>query len=230
MSSRRLHALALAGVLLAGTAGCAQDAPVAQIEHIDTGLRVTFPVGVDEASLPQEAPAGGRVAKQGDGAVLVLDAESRMRIAYLPPEPPDLVRLSGSGRTVTARLGADAGPRDDDGERTEAVTVTIAEADSLISEATWVSRDNDGLNSLQVTPSDAGRRWSSPTAMDAGWRQVLDAAPDADTPGMKEQYMCHAQFAQRKDAWYLEPWRPAGSYLETVAARCNRGPQSDPEL
>ena len=79
-------------------------------------------------------------------------------------------------------------------------------------------------------PTDRGRRWASGAGMDAGWREVVDAQPDADTPGMKEQYMCHAQFAPRKDGWYLEPWRPPGTYFETVAARCNRGPESDPEL
>lgn len=221
--SRRAGVLLLGVVMVAGLAGCTDDGPAARIEQAGTGLSITFPVGGDTATLPQEAPAGGRVARQGDGAVLVLDAEDRLHLAYLPPEPAGLARLSGSGRQVQLRL------RDDGGERTEAVSVTVDTTDSLVSEVRWITRD-DGLVSLEVTPSEDGRRWTSSAAMDAGWRQVVDTVPDADTAGMKEQYMCHARFAPRKDGWYLEPWRPAGTFIETVAARCNRGPQSDPEL
>lgn len=220
---RRAGGLLLGVALVAGLVGCADDGPAARVEQGASGVSITFPVGADTVTLPQQAPAGGRAARQGDGAVLVLDAEDHLLVAYLPAEPEGLVRLSGSGRQVEARL------REDGEARTEAVTVTIDTADSLISQARWITRD-DGLVSLEVTPTQEGRRWTSAAAMDAAWRQVLDAVPDADTEGMREQYLCHARFASRKEGWYLEPWRPAGSFIETVAARCNRGPQSDPEL
>ena len=216
-----LAALTVAG---AGLTGCSTEpAPTAQITVTGAGLQVTFPPEVDEAALPEAIPDGGQGARQGDGSVLVLDRESRLVAAYLTPEPPDTARLETSGSAVRAVLRS---PAED---RTEPVTVTVGQADTLIASATWITRD-DGLTSLRVTPAETGRRFASPAAMDAGWRQVLDAVPDADTPGMKEQYMCHVQFAPKKEGWYLEPWRPAGSYFETVAARCNRGPQSDPEL
>lgn len=220
MRSRRAAAV----LLLAGLAGCAPAAPdpVARVERTDAGLRVTFPVAVDTATLPGQVPEGGQAARQSDGSLLLLDAGNRLQVAYLPPEPDGVVRLQSRGQQVQVRLRSSA-------ERTEPVTVTVGEADSLIESVTWTTRD-DGLPTLEVIPSPAGRRWSSPAAAQAGWRQVVDAQPDTDTPGMKEQYRCHARFAPDKEGWYLEPWRPPGTYLETVAARCNRGPRSDPEL
>lgn len=58
----------------------------------------------------------------------------------------------------------------------------------------------------------------------------MRAIPAADTPGMWEQFRCHAQFAAGKRLWHLEPWRPALPYPATVAAWCNPGPEPDPDL
>lgn len=58
---------------------------------------------------------------------------------------------------------------------------------------------------------------------EAGWAQVLRAAPAAATPGMKEQYVCHVLFAPSKARFYLEPWRPAVSLTRTVLEGCNPG-------
>lgn len=211
-------------LLVCTPAGCGllgADDPQAQISRNGDDLAVTFPVGVVEAELPTQAPPGGSTARQGDGSVLVLDSEGGLVLAYLPPEPADVVRLDPAGRQVEAKLR--------DPEATEPVSVTIATGNQLVDSTRWLQR-NDGRSSLEVIPSALGRRWSSPSATDAGWAQVVAQQADADTPGMKEQYRCHAQFAPDKDGWYLEPWRPAGSYFEVVAARCNRGPESDPEL
>ena len=47
---------------------------------------------------------------------------------------------------------------------------------------------------------------------DEAWAEVLALAPDADTPGMRDQFLCHWQFAEfvepGKTSWNLEPWRP----------------------
>ena len=41
---------------------------------------------------------------------------------------------------------------------------------------------------------------------------MLTLSPDADIPGMREQFMCHWQYAEfaepGKTSWNLEPWRP----------------------
>ena len=60
----------------------------------------------------------------------------------------------------------------------------------------------------------------------------LTLSPDADIPGMREQFMCHWQYAELgypgKTSWNLEPWRPEVSGDEMVAAYCNPGGTEEP--
>ncbi|WP_282778648.1 MULTISPECIES: DUF2599 domain-containing protein [unclassified Nocardia] len=80
---------------------------------------------------------------------------------------------------------------------------------------------------LLVYPTDAGRADRFPTAADRAWREILTLSPDADTPGMWDQFRCHWEWARLvnpdKPSWNLEPWRPAVGYQETVNALCNPG-------
>ncbi|MEE3751287.1 DUF2599 domain-containing protein [Mycobacterium intracellulare] len=88
-----------------------------------------------------------------------------------------------------------------------------------------------GRSSLRVFPSAAGRAASrtpaSPAWADEAWAEVLALAPDADTPGMQAQFLCHWQFAELarpgKTSWNLEPWRPVVDDAEMVASDCNPG-------
>ena len=60
---------------------------------------------------------------------------------------------------------------------------------------------------------------------------MLNHAPDADTPGMRAQFLCHWNFAEfaepGKPSWDLEPWRPDVDDGVMVLAGCNPG---GPEL
>ena len=64
-------------------------------------------------------------------------------------------------------------------------------------------------------------------AADEAWAEVLALSPDADTPGMRAQFVCHWQFAEfaqpGKTSWNLEPWRPVVDDAEMVASGCNPG-------
>lgn len=88
-----------------------------------------------------------------------------------------------------------------------------------------------GRSSLRVFPSPAGRaasRIPSTTApADEAWAEVLALSPDADTAGMRAQFLCHWQFAELaqpgKVSWNLEPWRPVVDDSEMVASGCNPG-------
>ncbi|MCX4091677.1 DUF2599 domain-containing protein [Nocardia sp. alder85J] len=95
----------------------------------------------------------------------------------------------------------------------------------LIDHTEW-TQDPDGSR-LHVYPTAAGRTDWVPTALDRAWGEVLTMAPDADTPGMYDQFTCHWQWARlaapSKPSWNLEPWRPAVGYEATVAASCNPG-------
>lgn len=95
----------------------------------------------------------------------------------------------------------------------------------LVEDASWVTRD--GTRALKVTPTQALRDETDPAAYDEAWRRVVRAVPQADTPGMRDQFVCHATFASAKQGWYLEPARPAVGYWETVKAGCNPGDVRD---
>lgn len=87
-----------------------------------------------------------------------------------------------------------------------------------------------GRGSLRVFPTPAGRAASrTPDAAlgDEAWAEVLALSPDADSPGMRAQFVCHWQFAELgrpgKVSWNLEPWRPVVDDTEMVASGCNPG-------
>jgi len=93
------------------------------------------------------------------------------------------------------------------------------------------------LVSLRVYPSAAGRAaagqlFKPPWEADEAWGQVLAMAPDADTPGMRAQFVCHFRFAEfaepGKTSWNLEPWRPVVDDNTMTAAGCNPGGSEEP--
>jgi hypothetical protein len=93
------------------------------------------------------------------------------------------------------------------------------------------------LSSLRVYPTANGRAAakrlgsSSPEA-DEAWSEVLAQAPQADTPGMRNQFRCHWDFAETlqpgKVSWNLEPWRPVVDDATMVRAGCNPGGGREP--
>jgi Protein of unknown function (DUF2599) len=87
------------------------------------------------------------------------------------------------------------------------------------------------LTSLRVFPTPSGRSAArqpgTDSAADEAWTEVLVMAPNADTPGMRAQFICHWQFAEiaqpGKTSWNLEPWRPVVDDADMVASGCNPG-------
>lgn len=90
------------------------------------------------------------------------------------------------------------------------------------------------LSSLRVYPTAAGRQASviTPTGVDAAWAEVLTLSPDADMPGMWNQFRCHWEYAELgqpgKTSWNLEPWRPEVDKDMLVATGCNPGGTEEP--
>lgn len=89
------------------------------------------------------------------------------------------------------------------------------------------------LKSLRVYPTAAGRQASTSfTSPDEAWSEVLVAAPDADIPGMREQFVCHWQLAEYafpgKTSWNLEPWRPVVEATKLIETGCNPGGVEEP--
>jgi hypothetical protein len=94
----------------------------------------------------------------------------------------------------------------------------------------WVSYD--GLPTLRVYLTAAGREVAgdlgrSAAQSETAWAQLLALAPDADTPGMRGQFLCHWTFAEiaqpGKPTWDLEPWRPPVDDGAMIVAGCNPG-------
>ncbi len=115
----------------------------------------------------------------------------------------------------------------------------IATADTVpgppyVANAEWAKWGD--LSSLRVYPTDSARIASAQigtTAQaDEAWTEVLTLSPDADIPGMREQYMCQWSYAELanpgKSSWNLEPWRPEVSGDEMLAAHCNPGGTEEP--
>lgn len=110
-------------------------------------------------------------------------------------------------------------------------TSASASADTaLIERITWAG--DGGLSTLRVYPTAAGRDVAGDLAKTAAqtaqaWREVLSLAPDADSPGMRAQFLCHWNFAEfagpGKASWDLEPWRPPVDDGSMVLAGCNPG-------
>jgi hypothetical protein len=89
------------------------------------------------------------------------------------------------------------------------------------------------LSSLRVYPTPAGRMASTDfVSADEGWAEVLAHAPEADIPGMRDQFVCHWQLAEYaepgKTSWNLEPWRPVVDYSQMLATGCNPGNVQEP--
>ncbi|GAA5106241.1 hypothetical protein GCM10023319_76840 [Nocardia iowensis] len=95
----------------------------------------------------------------------------------------------------------------------------------LIDRVVWTD-GADGTR-LMIYPTDAGRQDPFPPAGERAWQEVLRQAGTADTPGMRDQFLCHWDWARiampDKPSWNIEPWRPAVGYPATVAALCNPG-------
>ena len=89
------------------------------------------------------------------------------------------------------------------------------------------------LSSLRVYPTPAGRLASTEFVKpDEAWSEVLADAPDADLPGMRDQFVCHWEVAEAaepgKTSWNLESWRPVVSMTKMLEAGCNPGGIQEP--
>ncbi|NMR19701.1 DUF2599 domain-containing protein [Cellulomonas fimi] len=102
------------------------------------------------------------------------------------------------------------------GPATERVTIWFGT--TLVESLSWGERE--GGRSLAVDPTDWARA-AGPAVQEATWAAVVAAEPEADTAGMRAQFLCHALGARDKETWNLEPWRPEVDSLEMLAARCN---------
>ena len=97
-----------------------------------------------------------------------------------------------------------------------------------------IAKVEAGLGPVDVIVNNAGiTRDATMKKMNRqAWDEVLARSPEADTPGMRAQFVCHWQFAEvaqpGKTSWNLEPWRPVVDDAEMFASRCNPGHSEEP--
>ncbi|WP_067537363.1 DUF2599 domain-containing protein [Nocardia crassostreae] len=143
-------------------------------------------------------------------------------------EQPAPVPLESATQAVPATTPAGSGSGADPIVPPTGAPVPTADpyADQALIDRTEWTDTVDGPR-LLIYPTEAGRLDTFPTAGERAWQQVLTADPDSDTPGMRDQFICHWDWARvvasNKTSWNIEPWRPAVGYQQTVDALCNPG-------
>ncbi|MFN3338884.1 MAG: DUF2599 domain-containing protein [Dietzia sp.] len=141
-----------------------------------------------------------------------------------------LLAVAAAGGCSDAGTGPEAGPSEDEATSSSSPVVPPPQASPtapvpLIASTTWA--DSDFGVTLKVAPTPAGREAWGALDADSAWQEVLQLAPDAGTPGMREQFDCHWTWARilepDKRTWNLEPWRPVVADEQMLAEGCNPG-------
>ncbi len=175
---------------------------------------------------------GGTVdaADAGPTAGTPAPGTPRVRVALVDAHRAE-VTLVGTAGTATAgsagttsgtddAAGAPAGDADGTGtpDAATAWDVVVPLGTRAVRSTDWGERE--GGRSLAVDPT-AWARSAGQAGRELVWAQVVAAEPEADTPTMHDQLVCHAVGAPDKATWNLEPWRPDVGLLATMSARCN---------
>jgi hypothetical protein len=230
-ASPSASATARVGTALGGTAALTSGALTLTL-RADRPTITAQPDGSVQASIPLPgdlpadaaqltAPPGTTFELQLDGSVVVRDAAGAFAGGLASPtattEDGTLVRARFE-TAGTAGLRVVVSPALIGGTGGASGTATVWFGTALLASATWGERE--GGRSLAVDPTPWARAGGL-AAQDATWAAVVALAPDADTNGMHDQFLCHALGAADKATWNLEPWRPDVGSLATLAARCN---------
>ncbi|WP_455604078.1 DUF2599 domain-containing protein [Cellulosimicrobium funkei] len=176
--------------------------------------------GASGASGAEGATADGTDA--GLAAGTPAPGTPRVRVALVDAHRAEVTLVGTAG---TAPGGGDAAGAPD-GDPGETATPDAAGAwDVVVPLGTRAVRSTDwgereGGRSLAVDPT-AWARGAGQAGRELVWAQVVAAEPEADTPTMHDQLVCHAVGAPDKATWNLEPWRPDVGLLATMSARCN---------
>lgn len=172
----------------------------------------------DLSDVPLRAPAALELASPGsfevnaDGTVTVLDDAGTAVGGLTRPTPGGVVFVAVDETHVELT-------RPDE-------PVDVGEVSTRLGTEALVSTDwgeREGGRSLAVEPTDWTRD-AGQAGWALAWSQVVAAEPEADSPGMYDQLVCHAIGAPDKATWNLEPWRPDVGLVAVMAARCNPVP------
>lgn len=199
------------------TAGTAAAAPTATSDGADSGAGGGAASG---AAAPQPlawltGPAGSTAGVLEDGSAVISAADGSFLVGLTAPVPSARFTVVG---TPAAVLRIDHVPSAASATTDPTGTVTSWLSGRAVVGAVWT--EAEGGRSLEVTPS-AWARTGTLGAQQALWSQLVADQPDAGTPTMHEQLLCHVLGAAGKSTWNLEPWRPQVDALTMLRTRCN---------
>lgn len=173
-------------------------------------------------------------ADAGPAAGTPAPGTPRVRVALVDAHRAQVTLVGTTGTTGTAgtagmagttsggddAAGAPAGDADETATTDDAAAwdVVVPLGTRAVRSTDWGERE--GGRSLAVDPT-AWARGAGQAGRELVWAQVVAAEPEADTPTMHDQLVCHAVGAPDKATWNLEPWRPDVGLLATMSARCN---------
>jgi hypothetical protein len=204
------------------------------VQAFDRGVRIQTVMSDASAPVelvyPVDLPAGGKILPAADGSLLVVDGAGAPLGGFGAPWAKD-----SDGQDVATRYEV----------RGDTVVQIVAHTDApvhypvvadpwlgidLIANAHWGWRD--GGWTLFVSPTGWARANGGGYAVGvAGWNELYskykNAGLNTNLGGMKDQFICHQQFAFYKSTYNLDEWRPDVSYAATVAAGCNPGGPGD---
>ncbi|MBN0039242.1 DUF2599 domain-containing protein [Cellulosimicrobium cellulans] len=179
--------------------------------------------GTDDAGGTDDRATAGTLAAGTPGVRVALVDARRAEVALVPAAGTSSGTSSAADATSSApgatTDGAGSGGTGAEGDGpTAAWDVVVALGTQAVRSTDWGERE--GGRSLAVDPT-AWARAAGQAGRELVWAQVVAAEPEADTPTMHDQLVCHAVGAPDKATWNLEPWRPDVGLLATMAARCN---------
>jgi len=181
----------------------------------------TYSLGLDEGARLVQDPSGFVVIQAADGSSQGFISPA-WAVDATGASVPSSYTISGS--TITQHV-------DLTGRNVQYPVVADPWlGQDLVSSAKW-ARSSSGWT-LQVTPTGFARTimpifklelalWAGYAGWDELYAKYKNKGLDTNLGGMKDQYVCHMQFAFFKSTWNLDEWRPNVSYPATVAAACN---------
>lgn len=160
-------------------------------------------------------PAGSTAAVLEDGSAVISASDGSFLLGLSAPTPSARFTVVG---TPAAVLRIDRVTGGGLGTAAVGSPVTSWLSGTAVVAATWGVAE--GGRSLEVTPSEWAR--SGTLAAQQGlWSQLVAQHPDANSPTMHEQLLCHVLGAAGKSTWHIEPWRPQVDALTMLRTRCN---------
>ncbi|WP_010542418.1 DUF2599 domain-containing protein [Dietzia alimentaria] len=137
----------------------------------------------------------------------------------------DAASASASAPSSSSSLTAVPSARATVAPRATPTSPLAPPAPPFIASAAWA--DSDYGRTLKISPTPAGRRAWDTSDSTVAWQEVLRLHPDADVPGMWEQFDCHWTWARilepDKPTWNVEPWRPVVTADQMLVEGCNPG-------